>query len=273
VISLHDAGICQTCTVEVTPLLTLGDEAGPGIIEHSESRAVRDSRGRSFVVGSYSTEIKVFDSTGTYLRSIGRQGSGPAEFEGIARVIIEANDTVFVLDNMLNRYSVISPELEFMRSGPLPFPPELQSIRLADGSFVMNVPLHTPDRIGQPLHLGGTDGLIAKSFGSATGEYRPGIEYSDRRAIAVAGAQSVWSARRNQYSIEEIDVRTANVVRSLSRYVPWFPPRDRPTPPSGPDPAAPEPTIMNVRQDRAGLLWLLIAVPDPEWRRAVTEAA
>jgi hypothetical protein len=49
----------------------------------SEPLVVVDRRGALFTRGQRDSEIRVFDSVGTFLRTIGRRGQGPGEFSVI----------------------------------------------------------------------------------------------------------------------------------------------------------------------------------------------
>jgi hypothetical protein len=267
-VSIKPSPSCRQCTITVRPEVTLGTDSGDGIIEHSESRAVRDGRGRYYVIGLYGSTIKVFDPRGKYLTSIGRKGEGPGEYKGIGRVLVGPKDSLFVLDQEARRYTVLDAAYHFVRTVILPLGPETVSVRLASGDFVIALPLRTPERIGQPLHLIGADGHIIRSFGSKTGVYRPDVPYLVRRQLAVADRSYVWSSYLNQYVIELIDVATGAVTRSMSREVSWFPNWMLPVA-RGAQSEAPQPLIMDLNQDSNGHLWVLAAVPDPHWREAV----
>jgi len=60
--------------------------------------------------------IKVFDAQGKFLRSIGRQGSGPAEFAGIDEVIPLPGGRLLVTDFEVRRTSFFSPDGRFLTS-------------------------------------------------------------------------------------------------------------------------------------------------------------
>ena len=60
--------------------------------------------------------IKVFDAQGKFLRSIGRQGSGPGEFAGIDEVIPLPGGRLLVTDFEVRRTSFFSPDGRFLTS-------------------------------------------------------------------------------------------------------------------------------------------------------------
>lgn len=262
---------CIQCRIELTPLLRLGDESGPGMIDHIESRVVRSSRGDYIVKSNYPTSLTLFDRNGRVIRTIGRKGSGPGEFQGIGAIAFGAGDSLHVFDQVSHRYSVLDSAYRFVRSGSLPLGPELASLVLPTGEFVFGLPLRTPAQIGQPLHRVDRMGRLAVSFGSQSGLFRPDIPYFDRRAIATSSGGLVWSAYRTQYVLERWNPVTGKRVAQFRRDVAWFPPRMSPTRGlrAQSDADAPEPFLMAVHESADGILWVLIAVPDRDWKRAI----
>ena len=57
-----------------------------------------DSRGNIYVLDRLECAIKVFDPEGRFIRSIGRMGQGPGEFERPSRVFIDPTDRIIVID-------------------------------------------------------------------------------------------------------------------------------------------------------------------------------
>jgi hypothetical protein len=267
VIDIPPTPACRGCTIEVQRIAVLGQEDGPGTIDGDDAHAAVDSRGRYFLWQQYMPEVKVFDARGRYLRRLGREGRGPGEFRGVGAIRIGAGDSIHVFDaNNLTR-SLFSPSFAFVRSTRLEVPPEILRLAMLDGgSFVISAPIRTPSRVGFPLHLVNSTGRIVRSFGSASGAFRPDIPYFDRRSITFAGPGQVWAAHVNQYRIELWSTE-GRKVRELRRTVPWFPPYLASREPSR---STPPPTLLgDVRQDRDGRLWVRISVPDANWRRAV----
>jgi hypothetical protein len=260
---------CVRCEVRVTPVVLLGDDEGPGIIESEQSRVKRDRRGRYYLISTYSTTVKVFDSTGTYLTSIGRTGGGPGEFRRISAIAIDEGDTLHVFDYDLGRLTVFSPTYELVRSVRLEIPPSFDVVPVGGGSFVFATHVASAELAGLPLHLVGPDGNVKRSFGSETGEYRPDVPFAGRRVIAKARASGVWSGYVNQYVIELWDHRTGSLVRRITREADWFPPRLRVERLSAREP--PAPTLVEVREDSESRVWTLVHVAGEGWEEAVRE--
>lgn len=249
--------------------MALGVEDGPGSLTSVDAEAIRTKHGEYVVRGMYVPSMAVFDASGRYVRTIGRDGGAPGEYRGIASVAPYRRDSLLVLDWGTQRFSVLGPTLAYARGGALPFIPGLSTVALSDGSFVHHVHRNTPELVGLPLHRLSPDGSLLGSFGSATGRYRPDIPHFTSRTVAAANASSVWVAPLTAYEIERIDAVSGRVERRLLRNVPWF--ADGRTPrfvSSAPD-RPPPPLLVGLRQAPDGLLWVLAAVPDANWRAQV----
>lgn len=271
-VTIRGSSGCPTCALLVTQGVRLGDVDGPGIIEHVETYAVRDSRGRFVLKANYPTTLPVFSADGRYLYSVGRPGAGPGEFRGIGSVSVLPGDSLVVFDWGTARFSLFSPEHAYVTSGPLPLTPELSSLALRSGDFVFNSTLASTQTNELPLHLVNRDGIRTRSFGAASAGARLDVPYAMSRAIAEARPGRLWSARRTEYRIDLINPATGAVERTIRRDAPWFPPSTR-LDPHGHEPSEPMPFIFDVREDRSGRLWVLIAVADKDWRSAVRAAA
>jgi len=90
-------------------------EGSPG--EFSDvTKLVADSRGNVFVMQIQPTVIKAFDSTGAWLRDIGRQGNGPGEFpDGMLAIV---GDTLLVQDPNNARLTAFLTDGTLLRTSP-----------------------------------------------------------------------------------------------------------------------------------------------------------
>lgn len=99
--------------------LVLADELtiGRGADENSQFQELQsvqaDSEGRIYAIDVKECLIKVFDSEGRFLRTIGKKGQGPGEFTLPARIVLTPTDEVAVLDAGNRRLSF------FKRDGTL----------------------------------------------------------------------------------------------------------------------------------------------------------
>jgi hypothetical protein len=100
-------------------LVSIGEATGE--LEYELFRvldATRLSDGTVAVANMSTSEIRLFDAAGRFLRSLGRVGGGPGEFqaEGLRRVDHVQGDSLFAWDLLAQRMSVFAPDGEFVRS-------------------------------------------------------------------------------------------------------------------------------------------------------------
>ena len=69
-----------------------------------------DHEGAVYVADPMERLVTVLSPAGERLRSIGRKGAGPGEFEGIGSIQVGAGDTLFVFDNILRRLTAFRPQ-------------------------------------------------------------------------------------------------------------------------------------------------------------------
>jgi hypothetical protein len=94
------------------------------------------------------TEVKVFDSAGKWIQTIGRKGGGPGEFEALGLVYEGPGDTIVTFEPYTQRVQVFDPDLEFV-SLDLLVTPEGQAFSwvqgvLGDGSLLVSATV--PDK-------------------------------------------------------------------------------------------------------------------------------
>ena len=99
-----------------TGILSL-DTSDCVVIESSEAAAlygVADATvlddGTVVVGNSGNTEVLLFSSTGTHLRSFGRRGSGPGEFSAVGSVFPHIGDSIAVSDGFQRRLSIFDSD-------------------------------------------------------------------------------------------------------------------------------------------------------------------
>jgi hypothetical protein len=112
------------------------------------------SDGRIVVANGGTSELRFFGPDGKWVKSVGRRGAGPGEFESLGWLDVGAGDTLRTYDWSLRRLSVFSDE----------------------GAFLRPVSLLTGGEVTSPRPLGMLrDGrLIALSQNAVTPESKPG---------------------------------------------------------------------------------------------------
>jgi len=78
------------------------------------SGAHRTAEGEYAVVNAGSRNVRVYDARGAFLRSFGRRGGGPDEFEMPVLAGV-AHDTLIVVDQVHHRLSMVHPEAGIVR--------------------------------------------------------------------------------------------------------------------------------------------------------------
>jgi hypothetical protein len=112
-------------SVDSEPLLDLST-SGTG--ETHEFYRVADanrlSDGSIAVANAGSSEVRFYSSTGAFIKSVGREGEGPGEFQRLTSVDRFRGDSLAVFDYSARRVTVLGPEWEVSRviSLQLPFP-------------------------------------------------------------------------------------------------------------------------------------------------------
>jgi hypothetical protein len=91
----------------LTAQTTIGSPDGEGPDTFAQIVDVElDAMGRVWVADGQQHQIRVFDSAGAHVRTIGRKGGGPEEFRGIAGMDWAADGTLWVLDGGNMRFAV-----------------------------------------------------------------------------------------------------------------------------------------------------------------------
>ncbi len=263
---------CSDCALVVTEGPDIGTATGAGMIASDESRAVRDSRGRYYLLSRiYGEEVAVFDSSGRYLQTIGREGEGPGEFTDIAKLLITPGDSLVVLD-WAARLTLFGPDHQLVRTVPLPLSPQIIAALTPDGGVVVGLLRPSEGSANdslQPLHHVSRDGVLLRSFGDAGEVYDATVPYNLSRTVASADGNAVWSAWRMPYRIDRYDLDTGELTTSLVRRAGFFPSITDEVRRANELELKPMPMIASIQQDTTGLLWVLLYLPDPDWRSAV----
>lgn len=259
---------CPNCRVEWQRVVTLGD--GRGGVFGAATSVVRDSRGRYLVASeSRRAEVLVFAGDGTFNRTIGRAGAGPGEYGWASELVWAPGDSLHVIDVVLRRWTTLAPDFQVARIRPIPGDFLWDAVFLEGHGLVANLYVPTTGQASFPLHALDNLGAIARSFGAAKdGIVRRDLPSTTRRKLARGPNNGVWSARISEYSVSLWDTR-GRQVKELRRGVPWFRPWVQVTTPSPEQPPSTE--IVAIHGDKAGLLWVLIQVPDPRWRDHLEE--
>jgi len=131
-------------TLSAEPTLAMGaPEGDPDHEFYQIAGATRLSDGTIVVANAGTQQLRFYAADGTLLRSVGRKGSGPGEFQMLMMMIGTPGDSLLTFDGMNRRMSVFGPDGGHVRDfgGTEATNPILMLVqgRLNDGSYVAQV--------------------------------------------------------------------------------------------------------------------------------------
>ena len=228
------------CTVSDEPILVIGDkEEDEHHIFSSIRGAGRLSDGSIAVVDRTSAEIRIFDEAGQHLRSMGRRGRGPSEFENPFLLWVTKGDTIWVGDYRPWRYKLFTAKGEFVREVSLE--PEYLNPSRAGGVLdngytvnsirtksAQNSNFEVADTLVVEVHdpSGKLDGSLARMYDRPSGTLREGSNFRQSplfssRALVDAQGSTIALAHGSKP-----EVRILDSAFNLKTIIRWLdPPR------------------------------------------------
>lgn len=202
-----------------------------------------DDLGRTWVLESQAAELRVFDASGTFVRTIGQQGAGPGEFSQPARVDFSAEGDVWVMDpgnarlTVFDTLGVLKRTIPFGggfftipwrggfdRSGRY-FSPVLDldsEIRIGLGVF--NSELTALDTISPPTDPGERGSWRIVSEGQT--RVMAGIPFQGRLVWKLSKDGTLWALLTDQYRLMEFSL-SGDTLRSITKNVDVIPVSER----------------------------------------------
>lgn len=145
------------------PTLAIGGEGNPRTEFLRVGTVLRLANGDIVVPNAGTSQVRIFDRAGRYLRALGRSGSGPGEFANL-NLVGRAGDTLLIADYTAARITL------FLASGPL----------------VRTIPITARDPQGRFSVLGRLrDGRWAVRTASTPNIYGPQRTYRDTVRVGV----------------------------------------------------------------------------------------
>ena len=256
-IAIPSAPTCAKCAVQLSTVARLGgadDPASTGLMPE----VVRTGRGQFLVSSStFLGEIFVYDRSGKFVRSIGRRGGGPGEFNAVPKLTVDATDTVRAIESG-TRYHVVAPDLAIKRTIPL-----VVSLSAAVAESDGRLFAVTPSTSGPNATTLGVFDRAGKRV-QAFGKLPTGVDAEMRfRRLAIGPQGSRWGISTAAYVIERW-LPDGSLAQQLTAERDWLKKSN--------DPAGdarlrkPPARLLGLLVDAQERLFVFAIVADAEWK-------
>jgi hypothetical protein len=196
------------------------DSEGPEMF--GEVRGVQlDALGRLYVLDAQAKEVRVFDAAGKHVRTFGRQGGGPGEFEEPAALLWGPDENLWVVDQRNSRFSVFDTAGTYLTSHPrpggfafLPWPGGFDSagnlhdvaVSAKPGSPPM-VGLARYDRQMEPVDTFARPPFVAETFELRMGNniMMMGVPFSPQLVWELSPDGDVWLGVNDRYRLHRVN--------------------------------------------------------------------
>lgn len=191
--------------VELQELLRIGSLSGTDAFGRIMDVAL-GTGGRLYIADDLNHRVSVYGVDGKLIRQVGNRGQGPGEFESPWELAVDPADSLFVWDVSLKRVTVFGPDLQHVRSFPLPPFWLVNGLEfLPDGRLLVSaydptsfVTLHIIDRKGKQVR---DFGPILRTRGELVGFESSLLGGT----IDVQGARILYSSK-SPYELHLFDV-------------------------------------------------------------------
>lgn len=158
----------STWSVGPQPTVRIGQVEGESQYMFAQvASAVRLSNRTILVANGASNELRAYDRTGKHIKTLGRQGTGPGEFQSLRAIWILPADSIMAMDARNGRLTVYSPNLERARIETVPPIPGAIA-RMADRSFIATQGLAPPEKRSDFRGIIDFEGLVLRRAPGAT---------------------------------------------------------------------------------------------------------
>jgi hypothetical protein len=177
-------------------------------------------RGQVYVADDLQHAVFVFDARGNLVRSVGREGRGPGEFQAPWRLALDPSDSLFVWDVGLRRISVYGPDLVHARDIRVPPHWTINSMAfLPDGTLL--VAAYGPGERGV-LHVLGRDGSVRRTFGPVPpAADLGGFEASLLGGYAALEGDGIVYSAKSPYEVSFLERASGRIVRRCTGDARW----------------------------------------------------
>lgn len=248
--------------IRIERVVELGDLSGEGALASTPIVSPRFPDGHYFVTTpwGYTDElVRVFDSTGRYVRSIGRIGDGPNEYHRPEFVRL-VSDSAYIFDTQADRLTVLGEHDSTGESRNWTHRPYTFA-ELHDGTFVLSDGSWRPGWALQ--HVDREGELLGQLGDSVTSD----ALWRRLMLLAKGAGSGFWSGRGSERLEFQFwqgpDVPGPRLTLDRD----WFTEHDQPRSATRNEPRPP--SVVGFWPDSAGTLWIVATVPDSEWQEGM----
>ena len=270
VIDITGMSACTTCVLRPTLVAQFGTADGEGIIEGDGSEVRYNPITRRYAVFQIGgTRILFFDSTGKFIRSVGRKGEGPTEISHLVDAHFSGNN-IIALNRTGPRFMVIDTTGKVLHESRQLMVRRGRFVVVSDSELVLGSMDRSRELAGHPLHrVRVQTGEAVGHFGRRDSQWSVLDPWSQSVLLGVSPSRmTVWRGQPAPFQVEEWRL-DGSLLRTVKDDGKWFPPGTV----SGPD-GPPAALMAAFGVDANERLWTITRVPDPEWRdvkRGATE--
>lgn len=107
----------HTWTLVDSALVDIGGGSGKPEYELDQTRGpLRLGDGRIVLFHGGVNELRFYDATGSHLRSVGRTGSGPGEYQNVTGLWLVPGDSLVLVESFARRLSIVDSGGQYIRS-------------------------------------------------------------------------------------------------------------------------------------------------------------
>ena len=264
---------CDSCRIEIMPMFTIGDTAGPSILTGRPGSIVTNGRG-TYWIGVLDAFPLRYDSAAGTLQEFAREGQGPGEFRRPSVVAYLPGDSLLVRD--IFTWHVVRLD-SMITARTISHPDQLGGLRIYRWPDRVVARSHANRRAGREIELRDVVAVYDMSgasvveldtlFATPWSNGRDGVAFASsiRRSAEGAGDGDIWIANYNSYRIIKYSP-TGEAVDSVLRRPKWFP-GGQAILLGGPDNPT-SPALTNHWIDDAGRMWVLLSQPRTDTKDA-----
>jgi len=169
--------------IKIELVRTIGglDEKNPNLAFNAPYDVIRDSAGNTYVLDTRNAQVQKIDAEGKFLKSIGRRGQGPGEFQMPFSMARDTEDNLFVFDAMGRKIEVFSSDGRPLNTIKFETFANHEIRRLKSRQFVKGGSFPLRDltagsrKLPPLLAIVDRDGRTQKSFGEAADYKDPNV--------------------------------------------------------------------------------------------------